>query len=738
MKNIKSGFTLIELSVVLTIIFIMLAGLGLYKQISYDGKVENLFYKLEDLRRKTIEFQKENDFLPGDATLNSVYFAIPTSEDQADYLSRVNGDNNGLVEGDEAYYFWHHLHAVYNIGINFNLNTNGSITKGDNIINGDSRDVASLVPSADNFNAYLHFQYINNNPVISIYRNGSNATGVFTTEDLLTFDKIYDDGNPSTGKIFTNSNCINNNKYNLSYKNDNCVMHFTIFENNNLQINNTSLKHGYSSGGSRKGYYGIPSSIIMDGRAYLDKRYMVKKRCPYNLIEGEEIVFDYNNNFLGGLKAICIGGDLIYRKLQQHKYSGYACTSNKNITLDTVYESDYVLNCLGLYSNYTHTIENQALNYDYSDVSISSGEHMSNKVSINDINKTFKNTELVVKNAKYNISFGNDISCTSGSTKDFYCSKKDANVTLTCKNNQFSKHEFEDLCGYNNECSKSLMGTVKKSSLPCPSGTNDRMEICTQVDDHFIWKQLNNSCYDTTDKCSFVNDNKLRYQWQDTISGKQFNSCKRSNGYIYKLNERPYKQCFRGSSVYNKNSCKVRNSSLQKKITANKNSINLYKNQDRSMGPGKALFSNGDIIVAQYNNAGVNILNHNNHHALNSISDINIILKVNYNGTVNNILCQDSTPVIQNHKKDKLLIQGKEFYFKNNQFVILSIINNGYYLNGFYIGAINKIIISSTTAIGCNNFQGIIKESDGYREEITQSEAYRNTINAKLFDLNNN
>lgn len=97
-----SGFTLIELSVVLMIIGIIAGAVFKGQDLLEAAKIRSILNDINRYRLAISSYQETYNSLPGDDPNASTHFgaAIP------------NGNGDGIINGLEKNYFWQHLHLA--------------------------------------------------------------------------------------------------------------------------------------------------------------------------------------------------------------------------------------------------------------------------------------------------------------------------------------------------------------------------------------------------------------------------------------------------------------------------------------------------------------------------------------------------------------------------------------------------------------------------------------------------
>lgn len=105
MKKGQSGFTLIEIAIVLVIIGLLLGGVLKGQELINSAKVKNLGNDLRSVQTAVFAFQDKYKALPGDYAAAATTFATPTAA--------TAGDGNGTIAvggtPDESVQAWDHL-----------------------------------------------------------------------------------------------------------------------------------------------------------------------------------------------------------------------------------------------------------------------------------------------------------------------------------------------------------------------------------------------------------------------------------------------------------------------------------------------------------------------------------------------------------------------------------------------------------------------------------------------------
>jgi prepilin-type N-terminal cleavage/methylation domain-containing protein len=118
MKNNQSGFTLVEIAIVLVIIGLLLGGVLKGQELINSAKVKNFATDFRNIPLFIYGYQdkfkalpgddsKVNDHLGGAATSAGVTLLVPTAGTPGN--GRIEGNYNSTSAGDETVAFWQHI-----------------------------------------------------------------------------------------------------------------------------------------------------------------------------------------------------------------------------------------------------------------------------------------------------------------------------------------------------------------------------------------------------------------------------------------------------------------------------------------------------------------------------------------------------------------------------------------------------------------------------------------------------
>jgi prepilin-type N-terminal cleavage/methylation domain-containing protein len=112
MNNRQSGFTLVEIAIVLVIIGLLLGGVLKGQELVNSAKVKNLTNDFRGISSFVYAYQDRFRATPGDdaAAVNHVQNGTAATTPNATLANaRINGNWNSTTTTDESYLFWQHV-----------------------------------------------------------------------------------------------------------------------------------------------------------------------------------------------------------------------------------------------------------------------------------------------------------------------------------------------------------------------------------------------------------------------------------------------------------------------------------------------------------------------------------------------------------------------------------------------------------------------------------------------------
>lgn len=194
----NSAFSLIELSVVITIISIIIAAVITGDKLIEQSKLNKLISEVSKYKAAISTFRTEYQALPGDFATATDFFGTYNAETNPN--GAINGDGDGYIDSgtysfrEEPLKIWHHLELAELTQANFErdlIDTNsGTITPGEDIPKIEAMDGVGLVyVSGDYF--MVGKTRSDDNPVISS----------LTPFSAWSIDRKIDDGLQNGGDV---------------------------------------------------------------------------------------------------------------------------------------------------------------------------------------------------------------------------------------------------------------------------------------------------------------------------------------------------------------------------------------------------------------------------------------------------------------------------------------------------------------------------------------------------------
>lgn len=320
--RIKTAFTILEMSIVLTVIAIIIGSLVLGNRLIDRANLDSAIADVERFRQATDKFDTKYGSLPGDFALATTYLPAST-------YTVLNGNGNGIVDtlygnvmSTETKQYFLHLSVAGLIAGNF-----------DGTFNAASPGVKGGVPISQltKKNNKAYFVPFNDVSLGLAYASGYNGgatwtAGASTPGQSYYVDQKVDDGNPNTGAVITydigGANvCKSGNTYLFSNTTQGTCM--TAFAQNKPAINTASTAAAVSCNGSPVGSTRVSSSsvcpsgttgtileICNSSGAWVDnyRRTCEATKCGNGRTVGDYFILNLDALYLAGYKLSCAAG----------------------------------------------------------------------------------------------------------------------------------------------------------------------------------------------------------------------------------------------------------------------------------------------------------------------------------------------------------------------------------------------------------------------------------------------
>ena len=188
MRSKQSGFTLVEIAIVLVIIGLLLGGVLKGQELINSAKVKNMINDFRSTSTFVFAYQDRFRALPGDDTRANANHGGVTATTPATTLgnARINGAWNSLTKTDETYLFWNHVRLA-------------GLATGDPTVPAAAAVAADLYNprNADGGRMGITGDQVANGWVGNFFICSSGIQGRFARQ----IDTTIDDGNTSTGTV---------------------------------------------------------------------------------------------------------------------------------------------------------------------------------------------------------------------------------------------------------------------------------------------------------------------------------------------------------------------------------------------------------------------------------------------------------------------------------------------------------------------------------------------------------
>ena len=219
----SNAFSLVELSIVLIIIGLLVAGVSSGAKLIEQAKINKVITELKDYQSSVLTYQLTYDKLPGDMDDAESFFGASATD---------NGDNDGKIETaaavtSESLLAWEHMALSGVIGGSFTQVSTGVHTAGST---GPNTALANTC-----YAPYYWTTTAKNGIMVGTDAGTVNCIGTtaLKPQTVYKIDKKIDDGIGNKGDIYAYSNaaCQSSGTYDLDATAAGCYFHFAFGEN---------------------------------------------------------------------------------------------------------------------------------------------------------------------------------------------------------------------------------------------------------------------------------------------------------------------------------------------------------------------------------------------------------------------------------------------------------------------------------------------------------------------------
>jgi prepilin-type N-terminal cleavage/methylation domain-containing protein len=189
MRKKQSGFTLIEIAIVLVIIGLLLGGVLKGQELIQNARVRNIIAQQDGIKAAYFGFQDRYRGIAGDYPDGLAKQNIPGINAGGVCGNNCGGDQNGLIDLQrETYLAWYHLSLA------------GFIT-GSYVTSGVEAAATTANSPTNPFGGFMQVIFDSTYAGIANNRNNIKTGSGIPATILAEVDRKIDDGNPTTGEF---------------------------------------------------------------------------------------------------------------------------------------------------------------------------------------------------------------------------------------------------------------------------------------------------------------------------------------------------------------------------------------------------------------------------------------------------------------------------------------------------------------------------------------------------------
>ena len=207
MPNMKKAFSLVELSVVFSVIGLLVAAITAGSHLIYNSKVRNFVSQFNKIQTAVQTFKLNYKALPGDFKDAQSFFTASLCPNNTNSSVNCDGDGDGYLENGENTYVFKHLSLAQMFQGNFSPET---VNPTNNYMPSSANSDPFSI-SAEQTGLFSFWEHVSANLQYQIYfakvRTTSDGNfekpveSVFDGKTAITIDRKIDDGVFSTGNL---------------------------------------------------------------------------------------------------------------------------------------------------------------------------------------------------------------------------------------------------------------------------------------------------------------------------------------------------------------------------------------------------------------------------------------------------------------------------------------------------------------------------------------------------------
>lgn len=239
----KRGFTLIELSIVLVIISLIVAGIVGGRSLVRSAELRDVISGLLEYETAINGFELQYNALPGDIRNAQSYWSACTNLSG----NRCNGDGDGLIDFNDSpalehIRVWHHLRLADVVGGPYDGVATSPLEPGRSVGLGSTNETLFDIVApgtATSATAEVPATIFGLTSNMVHFRSISGVTNSLTSREARNIDRKIDNGQPDDGRLLawrlaTDEGCIDNDtptvgsSYSLADLTPSCILSYVL------------------------------------------------------------------------------------------------------------------------------------------------------------------------------------------------------------------------------------------------------------------------------------------------------------------------------------------------------------------------------------------------------------------------------------------------------------------------------------------------------------------------------